>query len=61
MPHGHIVGLWEPGFLLFGSGSNTYLPPSNANQFITVIKCSFLDVFVDILSLTVKIHLPLQL
>ena len=32
---------------------------TNANQFITVIKCSFLDVFVDILSLTVKIHLPL--
>ena len=31
------------------------------NQFITVIKCSFLDVFVDILSLTVKIDLPLQL
>src|SRR4029434_4053324 len=34
---------------------------TNANQFITVIKCSFLDVFVDILSLTVKIDLPLQL
>ena len=42
-------------------GSNTYLPRSNANQFITVIKCSFLDVFVDILSLTVKIHQLLQL
>ena len=33
---------------------------TNANKFITVIKCSFLDVFVDILSLTVKIDLPLQ-
>src|SRR4029434_875757 len=42
-------------------GSNTYLPPSNATQFINVTKCSFLYVFVDILSLTVKIHLPLQL
>ena len=41
-------------------GSNTYFPRSNANQLITVIKCSFLDVFVDILSLTVKIDLPLQ-
>ena len=58
---GHITGLWEPEFLLFGRGSNTYFPRSNANQFITVIKCSFLDVFVDILSLTVKIDLPLQL
>src|SRR4029434_4555993 len=28
---------------------------------INVIKCSFLDLFVDILFLTVKIHLPLQL
>ena len=58
---GHITGLWEPEFLLFGRGSNTYLPRSNVNQFITVTKCSFLDVFVDILSLTVKIDLPLQL
>ena len=57
---GRITGLWEPEFLLFGRGSNTYLPRSNANQFITVIKLSFLDVF-DILSLTVKIDLPLQL
>ena len=33
----------------------------NANKVINVIKCSFLDLFVDILSLTVKIDLPLQL
>ena len=59
MPRGHITGLWEPEFLLFGRGSNTYLPQSNANTFITVIKCSFQDVFV--LSLTVKIDLPLQI
>ena len=34
---------------------------SNTNKVINVIKCSFLDLFVDILFLTVKIHLPLQL
>src|SRR4029434_2359016 len=31
------------------------------NKVINVIKCCFLDLFVDILFLTVKIHLPLQL
>src|SRR4029434_7146773 len=45
VPHGHITGLWEPELLLFGRGSNTYFQRSNSNQFITVIKCSFLDVF----------------
>src|SRR4029434_2399290 len=34
---------------------------SNTNKVINVIKCSFLDFFVDILFLTVKIHLRLQL
>ena len=31
------------------------------NKVMNVIKCSFLDLFVDILFLTVKIHLSLQL
>src|SRR4029434_8522384 len=34
---------------------------SNTNKVINVIKCSFLDFFVDILFLTVKIHLLFQL
>ena len=58
----HITHFFASGQTCeIGRGSNTYFPRSNANQFITVIKCSFLDVFVDILSLTVKIELPLQL
>ena len=57
---GHITGHWEPEFFLFAWGFKYLFSASNANQFITGIKCSFLDVFVDILSLTVKIDLPLQ-
>src|SRR4029434_2223928 len=52
---------------MFCYGFKYLFSVTNANQFITVIKCSFLDVFVDILSLTVKIdhynyrsHISLQ-
>ena len=58
---GHITGLLEPEFLLFAWGFKYLFSASNTNKVIHVIKCSFLDLFVDILFLTVKIHLPLQL
>src|SRR4029434_9946498 len=58
---GHITGHWEPEFLLFAWGFKYLFSASNTNKVINVIKCSFLDLFVDILFLTVKIHLPLQL
>src|SRR4029434_2516678 len=58
---GHITGHWEPEFLLFAWGFKYLFFASNANQVINVIKCSFLNFFVDILFLTVEIHLPLQL
>src|SRR4029434_6089256 len=42
-------------------GVQILISASNKNKVIDVIKCSFLDLFVDILFLTVKIHLPLHL
>src|SRR4029434_3306203 len=56
---GHITGHWEPDFLLFAWGFKYLFSASNTNKVMNVIKCSFLDLFVDILFLTVKIHLPL--
>ena len=58
---GHITGHWEPEFLLFAWGFKYLFSASNTNKVINVLKCSFLDLFVDILFLTVKIHLPFQL
>src|SRR4029434_8269850 len=46
---GHINGHWEPEFLLFAWGFKYLLSASNTNKVINVIKCSFLDLFVDIL------------
>ena len=57
---GHITGHWEPEFLLFALGFKYLFSASNTNKVINVITCSSLDLFVDILFLTVKIHLPLQ-
>src|SRR4029434_3530898 len=58
---GRITGLWEPEFLLFAWGFKYLFSASKTNKVINVIKCSFLDLFVHILFLTVKIHLTLQL
>src|SRR4029434_2935787 len=61
---GHITGHWEPKFLLFAWGFKYLFSASNINKVINVIKCSFNPnprFFVDILFLTVKIHLLLQL
>src|SRR4029434_6580303 len=58
---GHMNGHWEPEFLLFAWGFKYLFSASNTNKVINVIKCSFLDLFVDNLFLTVKIDLPLQL
>ncbi len=45
----------------FAKGTNTYLTHSNSNQFKKIFKCVFLDFFIVILSLTVKIKLPLKM
>ncbi len=45
----------------FAKGSNTYLTHSNSNKCIIFFKCVSLDFFVVILSLIVKINLPLKL
>ena len=58
---GHITGHWEPEFLLFAWGFKYLFSASNTNKVINVIKCSFLDFFVDILFLTVKIHLTITI
>ena len=58
---GHITGHWEPEFLLLAWGFKYLFSASNTNKVINVKKSCFLDVFDDILFLTVKIHLPLQL
>src|SRR4029434_9347221 len=48
---GHISGHWEPEFLVFAWGFKYLFSASNTNKVINVIKCSFLDLFVDILFL----------
>src|SRR4029434_5418658 len=56
-----MTGHWEPEFLLFAWRFKYLFSASNTNKVINVIKCSFLNLFVDILFLTVNIHLPLHL
>ncbi len=52
---------WEPEILLIDRGSNTYFTHYNANQFITFLKCVFLDFLLLLLfSLTVQINLALN-
>ncbi len=62
----NVWPLWLPTRVLppstkscFVKGSNNYLTHYNANQFITYLKCVFLDFFV-ILSLTVKWNLQFK-
>ncbi len=64
----NVWPLWSPTMVLppstepcFVKGSNTYFTLLDTNQFITLLKCVFLDFFVVILSLTVKINLQLKL